>query len=391
MLGKAVRDESGKILVMVLVLLVVGGLLLTPLLGLMSTGLMAGQVYEKKAAELYAADAGVEDAIWRIRDRSLMFNAANWSYPDGLTVNGKNVTVEVYRESIGTGCHKEYRYQIVSTAIGDESSLTGVEAHVYALYLDFTMLLDYAIISDSGVQLQPGITIHGDIYLPDKNNLTNLGSNITGYVADGSDPDRQGITWPSAQELRDYYWKDVKDLAPYTASSIDVANAPTLGPLFREGALSIDNTSKADATMVLKNTVYVKGKLEFDQPGDPKAYTIDLNGKTIFVDGTITFSGHRVTLKGSGCIIATGDIVFQPSVTSEPGDFVLVMSVEGEVWSKPSGEFSGCLAGKTHVQVHPGGEVHHTDLNDTALNFPMGDEREGSRESRLSILSWEIK
>ena len=42
---RAIKDEKGAALALALVLLVVGGLVLTPLLGLMSTGLLAGQVY----------------------------------------------------------------------------------------------------------------------------------------------------------------------------------------------------------------------------------------------------------------------------------------------------------------------------------------------------------
>ena len=45
----AIRDQKGAaVLTLVLILLVVGGLILTPLLGLMSTGLVSGQVYEEK-------------------------------------------------------------------------------------------------------------------------------------------------------------------------------------------------------------------------------------------------------------------------------------------------------------------------------------------------------
>jgi len=39
---RTIRNEKGSVLPLVLILLVVGGLILTPLLGLMSTGLMAG-------------------------------------------------------------------------------------------------------------------------------------------------------------------------------------------------------------------------------------------------------------------------------------------------------------------------------------------------------------
>jgi len=88
-LKAAIRDQKGNVLILVLVLLVVGGLILAPLLGLMSTGLVAGQVYEKKTAELYAADAGVEDALWRIKHDQIPSN------PYGLQVNDKDVWVTI--------------------------------------------------------------------------------------------------------------------------------------------------------------------------------------------------------------------------------------------------------------------------------------------------------
>jgi len=64
---RAIRDEKGSVLILVLILLVVGGLILTPLLGLMSTGLVSGQIYERKMDEYYAADAVVEDACWQLK------------------------------------------------------------------------------------------------------------------------------------------------------------------------------------------------------------------------------------------------------------------------------------------------------------------------------------
>jgi len=85
---KAIRDEKGAALALALVLLVVGGLILTPLLGLMTTGLMAGQVYENKTAELYAADAGIEDALWKIQ-HGIEIPAGGYN----LTVNDKYVWV----------------------------------------------------------------------------------------------------------------------------------------------------------------------------------------------------------------------------------------------------------------------------------------------------------
>jgi hypothetical protein len=85
-----ISNEKGYILIAALILLVIGGLILTPLLGLMSTGLLAGKVYEKKMHEYYAADAGIEDALWKIQHNIEI-------PPDGynLMVNDKYVWVEV--------------------------------------------------------------------------------------------------------------------------------------------------------------------------------------------------------------------------------------------------------------------------------------------------------
>lgn len=64
-IDRARRAQSGYVLVLVLVLLLLGGLIIGPLLGFMGTGLHVGrEVYENKMYEIYAADAGVEEAMW---------------------------------------------------------------------------------------------------------------------------------------------------------------------------------------------------------------------------------------------------------------------------------------------------------------------------------------
>jgi len=108
-LNKSRRDEKGQALILVLILLLVGSVIIASLLGFMSTGLIAGQVYEEKADELYAADAGVEDALWQIRFDQLtnLFPSYDpyayydydpsyqWAYAltGGEQVNGKDVAI----------------------------------------------------------------------------------------------------------------------------------------------------------------------------------------------------------------------------------------------------------------------------------------------------------
>jgi hypothetical protein len=111
---KLIRDEKGQALILTLILLVIGGLTITPLLGLMGTGLLTGQVYESKMHELYAADAGVEDGLWQIKNEQLgsglfgpddpnydpyayynFSSSYEWDYSLPSEVNSKAVTVNI--------------------------------------------------------------------------------------------------------------------------------------------------------------------------------------------------------------------------------------------------------------------------------------------------------
>jgi len=105
------KGESGQgALAIVIILLMLGAIILTPLLVFMSTGLKAGGVYESKVQEFYAADAGVEDALWQIKNDKLdekfssppyypAYNPydynTNYSYPLPGEINNENVTVNI--------------------------------------------------------------------------------------------------------------------------------------------------------------------------------------------------------------------------------------------------------------------------------------------------------
>jgi len=67
---EVIKGETGQALPVVLVLMLLGGLLIAPSLSYAATSLNAGQIVEKKVNGLYAADAGVEYALWYIVDGS---------------------------------------------------------------------------------------------------------------------------------------------------------------------------------------------------------------------------------------------------------------------------------------------------------------------------------
>jgi len=85
---KCLREESGQALIAVLALLMIGSLTLPPVLSHIATSLKTGRVYESKTDELYAADSGIEDAIWQIKyDRlEVLFSDPDYEIYDFDTV-----------------------------------------------------------------------------------------------------------------------------------------------------------------------------------------------------------------------------------------------------------------------------------------------------------------
>jgi len=359
---------------MVLILLLISGLIIGPLLSYMGTGLSIGNVYEGRTNELYAADAGVEDAIWKIQQGVAPVCPADpdWSY-NISDVNGKSLQISI--EYLGEGT-----YRITSTAVTDDgggtAAITGtaIESYVSALYMDFSSLLDNAIVSQDTITISPNSVVNGDVWLPicDDEHLYNKG-NITGEIYDEEDVE---LAWPTAEQLSSYYLDDVNPLNPYPYDSIDIKDTQTIGTCYREGSLAVDNTGDP-ATLVLEGTVYVTGDLEFEQSGS-HGYTVDLNGNTIFVGhmegtepkGSITFPSEHVSISGSGCIIAVGDIDFHPSIVSGEDDFVLVLSIAGEVQFHPNGIFTGCIAGNVNVDLQPNSTI---TVSYTHLTLPTSD------------------
>ncbi|MFX1476425.1 MAG: hypothetical protein ACFFCO_13285, partial [Promethearchaeota archaeon] len=64
---KARKGERGYVLAWVLILTLVAGLVIPPFLQFMLAGVRASYSYADTTAEYYAADAGIEDALYRIQ------------------------------------------------------------------------------------------------------------------------------------------------------------------------------------------------------------------------------------------------------------------------------------------------------------------------------------
>lgn len=309
---RIVKSEAGYALPLALILLLFGGFFVVPCLNLLYTSLNANIMVDERDLELYAADAGVEYGLWHFGPDAGIGLPAQGEDPLSLdlpeTVNDRTVTVTI--ANVTAEGDEEESYKIESTALSADGDSTTVESCIFCL--DFSWFFDSAITSLGGVDLDPNTVVIGGITSPSE--PTN------GTYDEWTEDTGLGDIWPDVDVLSDYYLGQ-GNLTPYSSSSIDIKDTKSIGGIKTDGSLSIDNTGSPD-TLQLTETIYVTGNLAFEQPGKSHAYTIDLNGQTIFAyDGnsedenkaTITFASG-CTIIGSGCIIAEGDITFSPNI-----------------------------------------------------------------------------
>jgi hypothetical protein len=350
-----IRCERGVVLIVVLILLAVGGLTLAPMLQHMGTGLKAGQVYERKTNEYYAADAGVEDALWQItredRDLHLPDDEADLDWNYTITdVNGKIVDVNIdYVDESEDGYDV---YKVISVA-GADSSDTTIECYAI-LGGGFCFLLDNVITSPGDVSIGNNSYVEGEIVC--EGTLT---IDPGAQTPTDTSPDDPIGDWPKQSEVSGFYYKQVDPSNPFLFDTIDLNGIDlTLSePIYREGNLKITNSSSTPATLTLEDTIYVTGNLDIQ---NTKTFTIELNKQTIYVNsnsayppGAINISDKQCIIQGSGCIISAGDIYFKPDMNSSLGDFIFIMSINGEVQFQPQADFYGSVAGDVLVDLQP--------------------------------------
>jgi hypothetical protein len=373
-LKRILRDEKGQAMVLALIMLVIGGLVSTPLLAYMGTGLVAGEVYEVKTAELYAADAGVEDAVWNIQlktNRVQGLTQCNQSTNYTITgVNGKTVDVTITLMTLLEDLPCDYR--IVSRAIGDGSE-TEIEAYVAgeSKYGDYVGILHNVITSQEEITLQPG-------------------ANVTPSEGEHSPIEYYGDAWPPFGELEDFYWQQVEDETPYPFGTIDLDGVDMdLELLYRDGELDIKNSNNTPATLTLTGTIYITGDTLIKPNKD---MTLDLNGQTIFVASNTTgqpalWIGGQCTIEGPGAIIVVGDIYFEPNIEAGMTEPIFIHSISGETLLQPGGDFYGSIAGSVEVQLQPGTSLSYPEEEGWYgdINFPIGVQ-----QLVYSIYSWEV-
>ncbi len=89
------RQESGQTLIMIILILALTGIIIPPLVNFMGTGLKSVRTYHENTSQLYAADAGIKDGIWKITNGVVPKNVDfSQTYP-AMIVNNESVVVKI--------------------------------------------------------------------------------------------------------------------------------------------------------------------------------------------------------------------------------------------------------------------------------------------------------
>ncbi len=401
-LSKMVKGESGQALIIVLVMMLVGVLIIPPTLNVIRTGLVTERVSETRTNEYYGADAGVERVMVWLKDNQAdpsvyPQHTQVYSFPS-LSLNGKKVCVTLNYSH--PDAHMNSVFVITSLSGPNIVPLTDMDsdhdkdiddlaAWLAAAEKPYTKVVSYVTDATGNFEeltrhviTTPGDTIEG---LKQSDVIPASGENgpVTQFIG----------PWPKASQLSRYYWEDVKNSLPMPSPSsmIDVKTDPVLGPLYRNGSLSIKCTASGTPVLTLNDTVYITGDVVIG--ATDKQFILDLNGQTLYVESdtgagvenqyALEF-GTKCTLKGPGCIIAVGSINFQPTMIATQ-DYILILSLTGKTLMHPQGNFYGTLAGSTLVALQPGCTACWITPPADILNLP------GYEVGRFwTISSWQI-
>lgn len=336
------KSEAGQLLVYVTIVLMLAGLIIPPLLGFVSGAGRTAQIRQDRMLHVYAADAGMEDAFYRIGNSTAGLPQSPEDDPwvsNISDVNGYYVDVEIYKEA------EEGVYRITSTATSDSGVSVTIES--YTSLWDYWSLLGSTCSSLGDIELSPNSEIWGNI---------TLNGDVTGSGEIHGDETYGILGWPSAEELSYFYGLQVSLSCGYSTLSVGEDESIPLGPCQTAGDLII----KGQGNVTLEGTLYVAGDL-IVKPG----ITIKLQGETIFAEGTIELQPGSF-IYGPGAIIAVGDVYFAPNLANT--EFIFVMSVEGTVTAKPNGYFYGSFAGSIEIDLQGDSTIQWMDYPDT-LNF----------------------
>jgi len=334
---KTLKRECGQALPMALIMMVVGGLLVVPMVTLMTTHLTSNRVVEQENFGIYAADAGIQDVLWKLGNGVEPFSDESSYYVLPETVNGMTVTVEELEMDVGPD---GYLYTIRSTASRDSENVTSILAQACA-GASFHWLFENVLTSAHDVELGSNCTLYGDIVCGGV--CTGDTDGVSGDIYEGST-----VIMPTEELLTAFYLSTFDDEVranpanyhpdnPYTSATYTVPPGYTYAnpyeiPWLYCTADKLTIEASSDTYAKLTGNIFLtgsnnNGKFELSD----KDVTLDLNNYTIYAtysdypdcanNPASIYFGPGTYVNGPGCIIGVGNVDFQPSASQ--GDRLL--------------------------------------------------------------------
>lgn len=328
MLSKLIEGQKGQALPIVLVLLVLGGLVIAPTLRYASTSLKGHEVLERKGDELYAADSGIDYALFKLSNGETTIN----DYP----LNGKTVSVNITDMDDGS-------YLITSTATSGGGSNTTIESYIEIIPGGNLDIFSGALASKGNISLGKDSNVTGDIYhggtLTVGSGFTHIDGEI--YPAEAEDFPTQAEDEAFAQALKD------EALLGGTSPGLDISSDTSLGPLYVDG------------------DVYVSGDI-----------VLNLTG-VVYITGSFTVK-KDFTLRGTGSLITEGDIWLSKIADFGTDGDSIIMSLYGDITFKKGGIIEALV-------YAPNGTISF-DKDATVIGGVVGAEIQADKEGSFTYI-----
>ncbi len=119
------KGQKGAALPLAIMALAFGTLVITPFLSHASSAIIGSGVYAQGLSERYAADAGIEYAIWGLMSQTLVVPEGATTPLPAMSLNNKAVSVSVQNQGSDT-------YLITATALSGDGHSTAIESLVQA-------------------------------------------------------------------------------------------------------------------------------------------------------------------------------------------------------------------------------------------------------------------
>ena len=394
---KLIKKQDGHIFLLTLVLLALGGLMLLPVLSFMGTGIKVSELHEEEMLSLYAADAGIEDALYVLQYQSPDISA--FPYTGNISdINGNHVEYTIELELVGEDTQS---YKITSDAMDVLSgSVTTVEVYIKVteIYSAYGVLaLDGDINFGGGVEMgdQSGLAtnIHANGNIDGGASITTVSGNatatgtidhinVTGDYTITENVDYE-VTVDIDTSVNSSYYQDAWG-GSYYGGDLTVTNYTTLGPAYIAGNLTIKNGGTVNLTghVWVRDSVIIKGAIDS---------TAVASENTSVEDMYAVISEDDIDFSGTPDVGSDGHYIFfislYPGTTNDPA---INVGGGGEIWAilyAPYGHIDS--AGTAYIQGAAIGKSVRIQGN-SPLNYPF-PAQQNDNERQIDILSYIIK